>query len=276
MKKKAFALFSLCALVGASVWANPVEKLSRQLTKGLSKPTTKKIAVMSFPYHDSKLSSGSSIVAERLTTSLVEKRGVQVIERRLIKKILQEQKLSETGVIDPASAKQVGSILGVDAIVTGSLIDLENGKTEVNARLIDSKTGEILSAGHQTIDRTWSDKPRLPPVPAVAAPPPPAPVPEPEVEEVPAEPLNAIKLSNENFPPGRRKYHAPEKPVKEDKAKKTSGDYEYSTGYSDGYYDATVNKSKTQKTAPAKIEEKSLIDKRLEEAARDPRKRNYR
>jgi hypothetical protein len=71
--------------------AEPIEKMSRLLSRGVSGLSSKKVAILSFPYHDSKLSSGSSIVAEHVLTSLVGKKGIQVVERRLVSKILEEQ-----------------------------------------------------------------------------------------------------------------------------------------------------------------------------------------
>jgi TolB-like protein len=136
----------------------------------MAKAQNKKIAVLPFPYTNGDISSGSSIVAERLTTQLAQRPEVQVIERSLLSKVLGEIKLEESGVIDPASMHQVGHVLGVGAVVTGTLIDLENQKTEVNARLIDAESGAVLSAATERIDRTWTDLPRPAPADHTASP----------------------------------------------------------------------------------------------------------
>ena len=125
--------------------------------------------MLNFPYHDGGLSSGSSIVQERLTTFLVESGKIEVIERNLLKKILDEMKLETTGVIDEKTTKELGKVLGVSGIVTGTLNDLKK-KTEVNARIIHTQTGKILAAGSVKIKRTWTDLPVVPDKPVISNP----------------------------------------------------------------------------------------------------------
>ena len=47
--------------------------------------------------------------------------GYQIVERDQVTKILQEQSLSLTGAIDSKTAKDVGKILGVDALIMGNV-----------------------------------------------------------------------------------------------------------------------------------------------------------
>lgn len=161
----------LCSATAAARAAEPLKKLSARLEKGLKDETNKKVAVLSFPYADGGQSSGSSIIQERLTTFLVDGGKVVVIERSLIEKVMGELKLGATGALDAESTQKVGKLLGVGAVVTGTLNDLAKGKTEVNARLIQTETGRILAAGQAKIERTWTDGPARP-VGTHAAPPP--------------------------------------------------------------------------------------------------------
>jgi len=146
----------------SSAEASSLKSVAKNLAKGLSDFKSKRIAVLPFPYHDGGTSSGSSIVSEHLTMLLVGRKGIEVVERTLLDKMLSEMKLENTGVTDAASSQKIGQVLGVDAIVTGTLIDLEGGETEVNARLIRTETGEILAAATTRVDRTWKDLPRHP------------------------------------------------------------------------------------------------------------------
>jgi hypothetical protein len=53
-------------------------------------------------------------------------------------------------VIDPTSAKRLGRLLGVDAIVSGSISDF--GKSlRINARLISTETGEIFAVASSEV-----------------------------------------------------------------------------------------------------------------------------
>jgi TolB-like protein len=106
-----------------------------------------KIAVLDFQLQGEGFPSKDmgKIVAEWLITGLVETGRFDVIERRLLEKILEEQKLGVTGAIDPDSAAQLGKILGVKTIVSGTLTSLE-GMNEINARLINVDTASIVAA----------------------------------------------------------------------------------------------------------------------------------
>jgi TolB-like protein len=106
-----------------------------------------KIAVLDFQMQGDQNSTKDmgKIVAEWLITGLVETGRFDVIERRLLEKLLEEQKLGVTGAIDPNSAAQLGKILGVKIIVSGTVTSLE-GYTEINARLINVDSASIIAA----------------------------------------------------------------------------------------------------------------------------------
>lgn len=165
------ALSLLCA-VRASAGGDPLERLARELTKGVQAEAALRVAVLEFPYLAGGPNPGSLIVAERLTTLLAAGRDVEIVERRLIDPILREARLETTGLVDARGASRVGSFLGVDALVLGTLHDVENGLTEVNARLIQSRTGRVLSASTARVEKTWTSA-----APAQAAPPFAAPAP---------------------------------------------------------------------------------------------------
>lgn len=225
-----FAKFAFASLIffPSALFASPIDSLVNPLARAAVSSKQKKVAVLSFPYHDGRVSSGSSILPEQLTTELAQRKGVQVIERRLMQQLLAEEKLSETGVIDPSGIKTIGSILDVETVVTGTLIDNEDGTTEVNARLIDVKTGEVLAASQGLIKRTWDDEPvtvrksREPSVDESTLSPD-------EIAEMnslnkskalaktataPVKSRKAMTFSNESFPAGRRIYHGGQPPPK--------------------------------------------------------------
>lgn len=106
-----------------------------------------KIAVLDFELRGDKFETldMGGIVAEWFTTTLVQDGRFDVVERALLKKIINEQKLGMTGLIDENSSVQIGKILGVKTIITGSVLQI--GKIiDVNARIINVKTGSIVAA----------------------------------------------------------------------------------------------------------------------------------
>lgn len=68
----------------------------------------------------------------------------------MLDKLLGEIRLSQTGLIDPDTAKRLGKIAGVDAIVTGTITDLQS-YVALNCRLIDAQTGNIFGAAQTKI-----------------------------------------------------------------------------------------------------------------------------
>ncbi len=106
-----------------------------------------KIAVLDFQLQGQghETSDMGKIVAEWLITALVKDGRFDLIERRLLKKILGEQKLVMTGVVNETGATKLGKLLGVKVIISGSVMKFQN-MTEVNARIIDVESASIITA----------------------------------------------------------------------------------------------------------------------------------
>ncbi len=106
-----------------------------------------KIAVLDFVPKGKSFATEDmgGIVAEWFTTALVQDGRFEVVERVLLQKILEEQKLGMTGLIDESSSAEIGKILGVKSIISGSVLQLDE-TIEVNARIINVVTGSIVAA----------------------------------------------------------------------------------------------------------------------------------
>ena len=109
--------------------------------------TKTKIAVLDFQMQGEKQENQDmgSIVAEWFITAMVKEGRFDVIERRLLQKILSEQQLVMTGVVDESSATQIGKLLGVKVIISGSVMKVRE-MLEVNARIIDVENASIIAA----------------------------------------------------------------------------------------------------------------------------------
>ena len=106
-----------------------------------------KIAVLDFQmqgkeYEDTDM---GSIVAEWLITALVKEGRFDVVERRLLKKILSEHQLAMSGVVEDSSISELGKILGVKIIISGAVLHFQH-YIEVNARIINVESGSIIAA----------------------------------------------------------------------------------------------------------------------------------
>lgn len=129
-----------------------LEDLVWQISDGLTENQKRRIAVVEFVDLKGNTSDFGRYLAEELITRLFQTGKIKVIERQLLNKVVAEQKLSLTGVIEPSSAQKLGKLLGVDAICAGSVSDL--GKTlKINARLIDTETGEVFSVAAVEVNK---------------------------------------------------------------------------------------------------------------------------
>ena len=97
-----------------------------------------------------------------LVTELSKTGRFIVVERDKMSKLLEEQKLGLTGVIDPNTAARAGKILGLSAIMTGSVSQFGAKKegadylitqskrqvveAVVDIRVVDVETGQVLLA----------------------------------------------------------------------------------------------------------------------------------
>lgn len=123
----------------------------------------RRIAVVEFEnktaYGKNRLGQAASDV---LITELVKSGRFIVVDRDKLNKVLEEQKLQSSGMIDPMTAVKVGKIMGVQAIVVGAVTNFgvrkegsdyliartkrQVAEVDVDIRVIDTETGEIILA----------------------------------------------------------------------------------------------------------------------------------
>ncbi|HBA60433.1 MAG TPA: hypothetical protein DCZ92_06380 [Elusimicrobia bacterium] len=146
--------------LGAFAWAGMegYKYVARELSRIADAKAKRRVVVMGFSSETGAKSKASAIVTERLTSEIASNPRMEVIERSRLDEVLKEQKLGARGVVDDATAKKIGNILGADAVVTGSVIDLDGKNVEVNARLVDTQNAHILKAVTKTIKKDWEEK----------------------------------------------------------------------------------------------------------------------
>lgn len=146
-----------------------------------------RIAVLDFDYGTVQTASsalfGTNVdvgkgIVDLLVTGLVRDGSYSVIERKALDKILAEQNFSNSNRADPTSAAKIGKLLGVDAIIEGSITEFGNETKKTNiggggggwhgygiggighsnskanvaitARIINIDTGEIMAVADGT------------------------------------------------------------------------------------------------------------------------------
>lgn len=155
---QALAAFLIVSVSGSPAWADDYERMAAPFAKAAAKRGLKRVAVIPFQNLSSRDSSPSGrIVSERLVGPLIAVGDLEVVERVLLDSILKEQKLQNSGVVDPRSASEIGRILEVDAVLTGTVLSVQGGRVEVNARLIETRSARVLYAVNARVKKDWEE-----------------------------------------------------------------------------------------------------------------------
>ena len=102
------------------------------------------IAVLDF---EAEGISGSEarILTDRFRFELLRTGLYKVIEREMIDEIIYEQGLQQSGCVSTECIVEVGRVIGVHQIITGSIGRIEDIYT-ISARIIDVETGQIIKS----------------------------------------------------------------------------------------------------------------------------------
>lgn len=82
------------------------------------------LAVLSFR-NSSTWDGADETVRARVESALVNASGINVFSRSQIDSLLAEQMMAEIGLIDPATAVEIGSLTGVSKLITGTVLSVD-------------------------------------------------------------------------------------------------------------------------------------------------------
>ena len=155
--KKLASLLALCAVVAVALVAGAQEKPRIAILEIKNKADNQ------YWWH-----GGGEAAQDVFITELVKSGKFRVVEREHINAILQEKGLVLSGDIDPATAMQIGKLLGAEYLLAGAVTEYGEEGTNVhtpgirrlpgvsvgkktftaamNARVFDVSTGEIVWA----------------------------------------------------------------------------------------------------------------------------------
>ncbi|OGR81774.1 MAG: hypothetical protein A2X32_09845 [Elusimicrobia bacterium GWC2_64_44] len=168
---KTLAAVLLLACAAGAYAEDNYSLLAREITEAGVSVQGKKIAIIPFSYADGRAAAkDGSVISERLTIKMINMHKFEIIERSVLDKVMAELKLQASGTIDASSAQQLGKVLGVEAIVTGTLVEMQAGQIEVNARLIKTETAQAIGASQVTLKKDWIGDAATAPAPAPVQP----------------------------------------------------------------------------------------------------------
>ncbi|MBI3549146.1 MAG: hypothetical protein HY078_08920 [Elusimicrobia bacterium] len=141
---RALPAAAAAALLCACSTANVTVKQGYDFSK------IKRVAVMGFK--DYSRWEGSGVAVSSVFEKYLLDAGYDVIERRDAAKLLKEQSFSVSGAVDPKTAKQIGRILGVDALIFGAITGYSAERQETSmVDRVEERQEPIIQRVQETV-----------------------------------------------------------------------------------------------------------------------------
>jgi len=111
------------------------------------KPT---VAVLDFEGQDVSESDVKTLT-ERMRTEIGNTNAVRLIERKAVEKIMAEQGFQQSGCTSDECAAEVGQLLGVQFMISGSIGKMGKSYT-IDAKMFSVETGETVRTKSATFE----------------------------------------------------------------------------------------------------------------------------
>ncbi len=147
---------ALALIISPSINAqqNELRSLATGLAQDIAISGKKSIAVVDFTDLQGHPTELGRYLAEEFSVALTRTRkGFDVIDRTHLNAILTENKLSATGLIDPATAKKLGQLVGADALLTGSMTPFSES-VRISVKVLATDTARIIAADTTDLPKT--------------------------------------------------------------------------------------------------------------------------
>ncbi|MBI4678936.1 MAG: hypothetical protein HY748_15260 [Elusimicrobia bacterium] len=158
MKATTWSAVAVVILAAAAVAAPPDDshRMAGDITKAALKFAKKRAAVVSFSGVTGRDSLSGAVISARLAQKLLASGSMDVVERDILDKAFEERTGSPKKVT-AGVAVALGREMGIDAVIAGTVLELKDGRIEVNARMIDTGTGKVIAATSGRIEKDWSN-----------------------------------------------------------------------------------------------------------------------
>lgn len=117
--------------------------INRIIPEALNLDARLKVTVLPFE-KQGDLSAASVSFQTHMLDALYRQKRFRLVERNALDVILQEQKLSQTALMDEKTALRVGRLAAAQSIIAGDIIETRQG-IEIVSRMIDTETSDILA-----------------------------------------------------------------------------------------------------------------------------------
>jgi TolB-like protein len=142
--------------VNAQDYAAAVADVVKSVDKSMAATDKKSVAVLELTDLGGRSSCLGQLLSEEVSVALVSTgRGYEIVSRNdaKLKAVLSEQRMGSSGLVDPQSAARVGQLIGVQALVMGT-VNFLGDNVRVTISLVDATTARIVGGTAVTFPRT--------------------------------------------------------------------------------------------------------------------------
>ena len=129
-----------------------LKKLADDLTQQIKEKGNKRLAVASFTDMQNYETELGRYLAQQFSNVLI-RNGLDVVDRSRIDVLMNENKMSAKGLLDPATQAKLGKLAGIEIIIVGSTTPLDK-TVELTISAIDITRGSSIAATDGAITRT--------------------------------------------------------------------------------------------------------------------------
>jgi len=147
--------FSLVPSHPAFPYEAEVKATSETLANFIVEGGKKTVAVVDFTDLQGNVMELGRFLAEEfsITLSSANKGKFDVIDRTHLRSLMKEYQFSLSGLIDPATAQKLGELIGVEALVTGTITPFGDS-VKLQVKIIELSTAKVLGTVSLDIART--------------------------------------------------------------------------------------------------------------------------
>jgi len=129
-----------------------IDQLIFNITNDLSKEPQLTIESLAVWYIEARSSSiDTENIRQKIINRLVNNTSYKVVSREHLDKLLTEQSLTLSGIIDSSNANEMGKLIGVEGFVTG-YFSKNDDRIELSLKIIQTQNGQVIWSSTQ-----WRD-----------------------------------------------------------------------------------------------------------------------
>lgn len=134
------------ALRAQTQYDNAMNDLAGRMDEAIVRSQKVQIAVLDFTNQDGSANAFGYRIAEDLRYYLIQSKslGYNLVERRFLDKVIEEQQFSAQATFDEERAIALGKLMSADAILFGT-IRPEGRRATITTKLIDTETGALIA-----------------------------------------------------------------------------------------------------------------------------------